>query len=277
MKHAPPLLLASLVSCLAVGCGDGDKEEAEAPVVVTPVEATIAEKRGLFNPKAGEEWVYHVTREIPITAELSDQDALRIVARHDQHYELAFERRRVCAGTVSVGDPAEELVRIDIYDDGQLVEQEFSEVSSKGLYGRGAADTPGQDPVLLGQGIPIAVPGMKGGHMWRSMGKGNSREYKFRVIDREKLELPAGTFDVAQIQINSGSGLKSYQKSLWFAENVGIVKEVTTHYDPASIHLREISELVAWNLPGSRSKFADQSPNPGPEPASLPGTPDPAP
>ena len=265
-----PSTLALLTAVFA-GCSEKNEEEAAAPLVVEPIKATIAEKRSLFNPKPGEEWVYHVTREVPITTPLSDEDALRIVARHDHHYELALERRRVCAGVVSVGDPAEELLRIDIYDDDELIEQEFSEVDSTGLYGRGAA-SPGQEPVLLEGGIPIAVPGMKGGHMWRSMGKGNSREYKFRVIDRDKLELPAGTFDVAEIQIDSGSGMKSYQKSLWFAENVGIVKEITTHFDTAAIQVREISELVAWNLPPKDDRIAGEEPVPeGPEPAMLPG------
>ena len=267
----PAAFAGLLLTC--TGCGDKPEEEAKAPVVVEPIKATITEKRSLFNPKPGEEWVYRVTREVPVTSDLSERDALRIVRKHDQFYELAFERKRVCAGLVTVGDAQEELLRIDIFDDGQLVEQEFSEVSAKGLYGRGATSTPGEDPVLVGEGIPIAVPGMEGGHMWRSMGKGNSREFKFRVIDRDKLELPAGTFDVAQIQIDAGSGMKSYQKTLWFAENVGIVKEVTTHFDTASIQVRETSELMAWNLPGKHRILVEENPDTGgPEPASLPGT-----
>lgn len=212
-------------------------------------DVTLAETRGFFNPKKDEEWTYRVTREVPVTSRLSDQEALRIVAKHDSHYELAFERKRICGGPVFVDDFDSELIVINIYEDNELAELEYYEVTSEGLFGRGWSDQLDEAPIISSSAIPIAVPGMTGGAMWRTAAQESAKQYKFRVIERSQLTLPSGTFNVAQIQILAGNAMSSVKRTLWFAENVGIVKEVSTYYDATSIRIRETSELIAWQLP----------------------------
>ena len=255
------LAAVSLLTVLA-GCGKKEEEEASLPEAKKAKEVvpSVLESRGFFNPKPEEAWVYRVTREVPATTGLSDKEALRVVAKHDQYYELVFERTRVCRGTVEVGDDNEELILIDIFEDGELAEQEYYEINAEGLFGRGWSGKPGQPPIISSRGIPIAIPGMKGGKMWRTSVRDSPREFKFRVIDRTTLDLPAGTFDVAQVQITSGSGLNSLKRTLWFAENVGIVKEITTYYNATSIRVRESSELVAWKLAPSRKAVHTTTP-----------------
>lgn len=247
-------LSIATTAILLVGCGEEKAVENLEPVTATKTslaggEVTLAESRGLFNPKKDETWIYRVTREAPVTARLSDQDALKIVTKHDSHYELVFERKRICGGPVHIDGFDGELIQIDIYEDGHLAEQEYYEVNDEGLFGRGWSDQPGEPPIISRAAIPIAVPGMKGGAMWRTASGESAKQYKFRVIERTELTLPAGTFDVAQIQILAGNAMNSVKRTLWFAENVGIVKEITTYYDATSIRIRESSELVSWKLP----------------------------
>jgi len=273
------VLTVALVSAAFIGCGDEDKEQEDVqktpppPSASAPDSADLAKTRGFFNPKKDEAWTYRVTREVPVTSHLSDHDALRVVTKHEHHYELIFERKRVCGGLVKVEGSEIELVLIDIYEDGILAEQEYYEINDEGLFGRGWSGHPGQAPTISKSAIPIAIPGMTGGMMWRTSAEKTAKQYKFRVIDRTSLELPAGTFDVAQVQIISGDTSNSLKRTLWFAENVGIVKEITTYYDATSIRIRESSELVKWHLPNAvqaeekpEDPFAAQATSTGPTP-----------
>lgn len=256
-----------------IGCGKKESEQSatvEKPTaVVAKKEASIIQKRSLFNPKKEEVWKYSVTREVPASASLSDADALHITKKHDSHYEMSFERDRVCGGLVSVDGIDSDLILIDIYENGELVEKEYYETNSEGLFGRGWAGGPDQEPVIAQQPIPIAIPAMEGGMMWHTTSDNAAQQFQFRIIGRDTLDLPAGTFDVAQIQIVAGDALNSQKRTLWFAENVGIVKEVSTYYTATSIRIRESSELISWQLPESRQAKQTAEELPEVQPAST--------
>ena len=121
----------------------------------------------------------------------------------------------------------------------------------------------------------LASPGMTGGQSWESNGSSPGQPIQFRVIERSTIEVPAGSFETVRIQMNTGNNSRGVRRTLWFAENVGIVQEETIHYDEHRITVRESITLTGWTLPAAEEK----SPPPPPEedgslPEVLPPPPD---
>ena len=71
---------------------------------------------------------------------------------------------------------------------------------------------------------------------------------------------PAGTFEAARIQITSQSGGTHLKHTIWFAENVGIVKEESVRSSADTVILREKSELIDWHVPDpdAPNPYADE-------------------
>ena len=79
---------------------------------------------------------------------------------------------------------------------GMYKERELYDVGPEGLFGRGWARTiDGETSMTLTDPVPVAVPRMKAGKMWDARSTDDNREFRFRVIERAPVTVPAGTFD----------------------------------------------------------------------------------
>ena len=91
---------------------------------------------------------------------------------------------------------------------------------------------------------------MTGGQSWSVASGDSGRHFSLQVIERTNLTVPAGTFEAARLRIITTIGDKqSTKRTIWFAENIGIVKEEVIHYDASQIRVREHLELSDWVLP----------------------------
>jgi hypothetical protein len=96
---------------------------------------------------------------------------------------------------------------------------------------------------------------MEAGQVWEGVGLDPARTFLFRVIERAQVTVPAGTFDAARIQItsdhfsNDDEDVMTLKRTVWFAENVGIVKEEVVSYDSQKVLVRESAELIHWVIP----------------------------
>lgn len=250
----PTILTATL--CLACACISMSvaQENSEIP----------RRKQGLanfFEPRPGETWSYKVERRLPRNARLSAEDEARNPSFSPAGYRVEFVRKRLCIGMRQPDGTDERLTCFDLFEDGVLKERELYEIGPEGLFGRGWARTDhGRDRTVLTEPIPIAFPRMEAGKSWEALGNDIQREFSFRVIERAEITVPAGTFEAARIQITSESAGNHLKHTIWFAENVGIVKEESVRSSAETVLLREKSELIDWHVPDpdAPNPYADE-------------------
>ena len=191
-----------------------------------------------------------MARYLPKHAQLSAADRRRHTSLSRDGYRLEFERKRICAGLLRPEGADEEFTCIDIFEDGKKKERELYDVSPEGMFGRGWAHTDGDESqIQLTEPVPIAVPRMAAGESWEAESSDDNRTFLFRVIERTAVTVPAGTFETARIQITSEADGGYLEHTIWFAENVGIVKEESVRSSHETILVRESSELIEWQLP----------------------------
>ena len=249
MRTSPFLVLAA-AGLLAVGCGkmgaDGS-ESADANSAGQGVE-------GYFNPQNGETWKYKVQKEVPIEIALSVAEASRRPQRTESGHLITFERVRTCTGPRQLEGGAGTVTSMEILENGIRRGEELYDIGPKGIFSRGwlghEQDKAGAR-VLLKDPVPIAMTKMQPGQVWTASGLDPDRRFLFRVIEHARVTVPAGKFDAARIQITSSLGGKSLKRTIWFAENVGIVKEESVYYGPQRTRVREHAELVHWVVPST--------------------------
>ena len=111
---------------------------------------------------------------------------------------------------------------------------------------------------MLNPGVKIALPGMAGGQSWEASGPESGPRFHLDVIERTTVKVPAGEFDASRIRLTSTSPKRTTKRTVWFAENVGIVKEQITRFSPERILVKEELVLTKWTLPG------ETTPDPAP-------------
>ena len=248
MRPSPPLIFpygAALAGLLVLAnCRDKETVSAPPPPLTQGVE-------GFFNPQVNESWTYAGTRDFPPGTSLGTDESKQAITLPGGAQRLPFERRRVCTGLYRPGGSDRDLTTFDIYENGTLTEREIYDITSDGVIGRGwaPAGIPLTNEALLNPGIRIASPGMSGGHSWSATSGTSGRVFHLKVIERGKLTVPAGTFEASRLRITTTGDEQSIKRTVWFAENVGIVKEEIIHYGPRQIRAREQLELVRWSLP----------------------------
>lgn len=248
MRHFSPspfLMGLALAGLVFQGCRS--KEEAGSP----PPPRSAQGVEGFYQPQTNESWTYAGTRSFPPGTNLSPADAEQARELPNGALVIDFERRRVCSGTYRPENADRDLTSFDIYDDGILSEREIYDITAAGVIGRGwaPAEIDLSDGVLLNPGVKIAIPGMTGGQSWSVASKDSGRFFNLQVIERADITVPAGTFEAARLRITANGQDRSTKRTIWFAENVGIVKEEVIHYDRQQVRVREQMELVLWALP----------------------------
>jgi hypothetical protein len=254
LRRSSPALLAVAIGILATtACREG------STTTGTPT-PEIPGLDGFFNPQAGEVWVYAVTRDFAPGSRLRPVEDARATELPDGAKRITFERRRICVGLERPAGAEKALTTFALYEDDRLVEREFYDISSAGLIGRGwtpapeagPAVTPAPEGILLTPGVTIALPHMVGGQSWTAPGANNGPLFHLDVIERATVNVPAGEFETARIRLTTGGTKRSTKRTVWFAENVGIVKEEVTHYGPGSILVREELVLTKWAPPSDK-------------------------
>lgn len=95
--------------------------------------------------------------------------------------------------------------------------------------------------------------GKKWTFTWKSVGDGwtLSAKWDYRVAGREKVEVPAGTFDATRIEYHGLSTssqrgeLPPTDGTIWVAEGVGLIKQVDTDRGFGLIPQKTTLELIA--------------------------------
>lgn len=249
------LLLGTTCSILATaGCRD-------AP----PTEAPPAAGQGLegfFNPQPGEVWTYAVTRTFAPGTRLRPTEESKAVALPNGAKRITFERRRICAGPERPEGAEKDLTAFELHEDGLLAEREFYDISPAGLIGRGwtsapevtPAVTPPPEGVLLTPGVTIALPRMVAGQSWSAPGVKAGPIFNLDVIENTKVSVPAGVFEATRIRLTTGGPKRSTKRTLWFAENIGIVQEEVAHYGAGRLLVKEHLALTNWSLPSEMTE-----------------------
>lgn len=262
---SPTLLAASLAVLATAACRE------DASLETTPPEIPgLQGAQGFFDPQPGESWTYAVTRDFAPGSRLPSAKEADATELPNGVKRLTFECRRICAGTEQPDGAEKELTAFTLYEDDRLVEREFYDITSAGMIARGWTPAPESTPtinppatgVLLNPGVKIALPGMTGGLSWSAPGTKSGPLFHLDIIERTTVKVPAGEFDASRIRLTSTSPKRATKRTVWFAENVGIVKEEIIRYGQERILVKEELVLTKWTHP------ADDLPTPEPGPAS---------
>ena len=231
---------------------------------------------GFFAPEPGETWIYEVRREVPFEAGLPAADKAAFPDRTDTSHLTTTERRRTCTGAEQVPGAKHPLTVIDLYEDEQFRGRELYDINPRGVFSRGWLDAKDNNRShVLEQGVAVAPRALVPGTSWLNSGRDAGRLFHFRIVERTSVTVPAGTFETARIQITNHQHGKGLKRTIWFAENVGIVKEESVYYDASQVHIRERAILTDWILPETPTASSSPPRSPRSKPPSAQG-PDPA-
>lgn len=250
----PGLLLAAAAGALLTSCQDPENSSG-SPDTPPPTASPLGSGQGIpnfFAPQPGESWVYRVEREIPHGVALSPEYQALQTEETVNGQLITFQRTRTCVGAFELAGVGKPLTIVDVRENEVLKGRELYDINEEGIFSRGwlSNEEEGSRDVLS-EGLAIARRPLQPGASWEHEGASPGHRFEFRVIERVELEVQAGTFDTVRIRFTSESddgGLLS-KRTIWFAEDVGIVMEETVRYGPESVLGREWTELVNWRLP----------------------------
>lgn len=209
-------LLAGMVSCRRAGDAAAAGKEAEEQLPDVP----------LLVVHEGDDWQYRVM------AELAKPDG-------------TMDRRESTRGRRYLGrrEPVPGKGSVDVFEvseEGRKVELEFVEIKPDVILMRGSQSVrePQGPPMLLDKGVPLVRAGLRGGEDLPVMSLGAAGAdagapkvtRKLRVIGRERVEVPAGSYDVIKILMtgqegSAEQGVVELRRTIWFAPGEGIVRE----------------------------------------------------
>lgn len=216
-----------------------------------------------FSPQQGEVWRYRVEKEVPLGTTLSPVDASRYIESSDTAQLVTFVQTRHCKGERKFSDFPHMLTAIAISEDGKQLGEELYHIRPDEILSWGWVPAPlrAEEAQLLNEGVPLARAKMRPGQSWQAKGRGSENSFLFKVIEQGELTVPAGTFQATRIQITSerisrqpvtGEEHTTYLKrSLWLAQDVGILREETIYYDDRKVRVKQRSELIEWVLPSA--------------------------
>ncbi|RYD17714.1 MAG: hypothetical protein EOP88_25135 [Verrucomicrobiaceae bacterium] len=185
----------------------------------------------------GDRWVYDVRLEIP--ADVTSPGAAEVDANH--------ERVRTYIGKVT---PAEGLPETDCFEVSSLAaptEREFVEILDDRVLMRGSMIMRPETtrPMWLDHPVPFVIAGMKAGTESPEINApGGSLSRKTRVVSREDMTVPAGTFPSIRLLMTGMDGELELRRTIWFAPGTGIVREEKSRYRQGKLIYRETHVLT---------------------------------
>lgn len=238
---AAKLVLASLLFFPISGC-----RKTETPAAPQPEEVNrLAEEDIPVLPvAAGQRWLYLVTIENP-------QDS-----RSGGQTQGKFERSRVYRGKIDPGNGKPPADCFEVSAAGAKTMREFVHIEAGEIRLLGQAEVePGggqKSPIWFEHPIPFFRAGLSAGdslpmtvlkkdkNLWRGT----------RVIGRETVTVPAGSFNVVRLQMFGVDGRVSLRKTYWFAPGKGIIREEKIREVEGKPVMVETDELISVEAAG---------------------------
>lgn len=222
-----PLLIGVLCSCdrpqrPAADSGSDDPLKSDVPLL--PVEK-------------GNTWHYQVHLEIP--ENVTSPGAAEV--------EQTYQRTRTYLGKISPADGLPEVDCFEVVAPLSPAEREFVEIHDERILLRGSMIMRPETtkPLWLDHPVPFVIAGMKAGTETPEIQvPGGSLSRKTRVIGREDVTVPAGTFPSIRLLMLGMDGDLELRRTIWFSPGTGIVREEKTRYRFGKVIFKETHELV---------------------------------
>lgn len=236
MKTAASFTL-SISVCLFLAACDSSKK----PSAGTPATAAINPDVPILPVTKGDSWTYNVHLEIP--PDVTSPGAPEVNEDH--------RRVRTYLGKVS---PASGLPEVDCFEvvvPGAPTEREFVEILDDRVLMRGSMIMRPEttQPMWLKSPVPFVWAGMKPGTETPEIGAaGGSISRKTKIVAREDITVPAGTFHTVRMLTTGMDGNLELKRSIWFAPGVGIIREEKVRYRLGTLIFRENHELAETSV-----------------------------
>lgn len=164
--------------------------------------------------------------------------------------DIEHVKRRVYLGKISPGEGLPEVDAFDVVAPGQAVERELVEIYDDRIMMRGTArPESGGKPMWLETAIPFVFAGMRPGIEMKPLSIYEGANQRImKVVARESVEVPAGTFPCIRLLMTGNDGELELRRTTWFAPGIGIVKEEKTRYAGEKLLFRETSSLLETNV-----------------------------
>jgi hypothetical protein len=185
----------------------------------------------------GDAWIHQVRLRIP--AGVTSATAAEV--------DTAYQSVRTFLGKVSASDELPATDCFEVHVPGSPREREFVEIHPDRILIRGSLLMRPENPRSLWLDRPVifVTAGMKAGDSLPdsvSMDGGVIRRTK--VIGREDVTVPAGTFRCIRLLTTGSDGELDLRRTIWFSPGTGIVREEKARYRREQLVLREVHELV---------------------------------
>lgn len=229
----------TLALCLLPSC----RRDEQAPVEEEKKRRTEEASHDipLMPANTGDQWLYNVRVEIPASEHTP------------QAVDTTHQRTRTYLGKVvpHEGMPATDCFEVTAPDTPP--EREFVEIQPDKILLRGSArvtENPSK-PLWYEPPVPFVVAGMEPGTAGKALNAGNGAlSRQIRVIAREEVTVPAGTFPAIRLLMVGNDGALELRRTIWFAPGHGIVREEKTRYKGEAMLYRETQELSAIKRSG---------------------------
>lgn len=234
MKDLRELLVLCLPVVLLVSCDS----ETVAPMTAR----TFAEAADtpLLRISAGDFWTYEVRVEIPAG----------VTGREAASVDVSHSRTRTFLGKTPFleGEPAVDC--FEVTTPGSPATREFVAIwdDRVELLGEMMMKGPESRPIVFPEPIMFIRAGLRAGDTIEIPaltfeGSGMVAPRSCRVIGREEIQVPAGTFQAIRLMMGSVDGKIETRRLLWFSPGVGIVREERVRYAEGRIIVRETHVL----------------------------------
>jgi hypothetical protein len=227
------ILLAALVWLLPA-C---DSKKNNISPAIPEHEAASKDDIPILPVSPGDSWVYQVRLEIP--AGVTSAGAAEVVTKH--------RRVRTYLGKISAAEGLPETDCFEVAVHGSPNEREFVEIRDDRILMRGSLIMRPETtkPMWLAPPVPFVIAGMRPGTAMPGLKTADgslSRETK--IIAREDLTVPAGSFRCIRILTTGNDGEIELRRSVWFSPGSGIIREEKARYRRDKLILRETHELL---------------------------------
>lgn len=235
VRRVSCLMLIAVTGQVQWGCKE-KKPETAAPA---PVNEMIAADTPVLEISPNHEWKYQVTIENPKHA-LTGEPA-----------SASFERVRRYVGAIDPGNGKPPTDCFEVMAKGAQTMREYVKLAPEevSITGQALLNAEGVQEKLLWFDHPIAFfkAGLSAGDtMPLAMMNKNKKLWRMiRVIGREKVEVPAGTFNTVRLQMVGYDEDIALRRTYWFCPKVGIIREEKVREIKGQPVFSETDELIA--------------------------------
>lgn len=225
-----PRLLTLLLAAALAAC---DSRESPARDHSAPA----ANGQRILPVAPGDSWTYEVTLEIP--AGVTSEAAAAVYTRH--------RRTRTYLGKISAAEGLPETDCFQVVVPGSPDEREFVEIHDDRILMRGSLIMRPETtrPLWLDTPVLFVSSDMKPGTSLPPFATADGALARStRVIAREDVTVPAGTFPCVRLLTTGHDGDVELRRTVWFAHGKGIIREEKTRYRQNKLLFREIQQLV---------------------------------